>query len=276
MISRPLGQRHRLGGVDCAPHVFAGDLAVLAGDGDDAAAVDAVHVGARQAEVDRVDLDAGGQLGLLERLLDRLDGGLEVHDHAAPDAPRVGAAHPDDVERPVVARLADDRGHLRGADVEADDVSLLTAHHALILSPVSIPRDAGDAARRPPTNPSPARRRRRPHEHPRVVTQIDVIDGRDPLAQRRRQIELRLQPLGELLAAEVHARRIVVEHHHRVLIVRDVNLGQLPAQLAPPADAAHDLRRQPGAHVVDEQPGARRPDVEPVDDRQLVVGVAGV
>ena len=42
------------------------------------------------AEVDGVDLDAGRQLGFLDRLLDRLDRRLEVDDDAAADALRVG------------------------------------------------------------------------------------------------------------------------------------------------------------------------------------------
>ena len=97
-ISRPGRQRHRLGGVDRAPHVLARDLAVLAGDRDHAAAVEALDVRARQRQVDRVDLDAGHQLGLVDRLLDRIDRRLEVDDDAAPDAARLGDAEADDVE----------------------------------------------------------------------------------------------------------------------------------------------------------------------------------
>ena len=85
-------QRHGLGRVDRPPHVVARDLAVLAGDGDHAAAVEALDVRTRQRQVDRVDLDAGHQLGFLDRLLDRLDGRIEVDDHAAPDAARFGNA----------------------------------------------------------------------------------------------------------------------------------------------------------------------------------------
>ena len=92
-------QRHRLGGVDRAAHVLARDLAVLAGDRDHAAAVESLDVRARQREVDRVDLDAGHQLGFLDRLLDRVDRRLEVDDDAAADAARLGDAEADDVER---------------------------------------------------------------------------------------------------------------------------------------------------------------------------------
>ena len=91
-------QRHGLGRVDRAAHVLAGDLAVLAGDRDDAAAVEALDVRPGQRQVHRVDLDAGHQLGFLDRLLDRLDGRLEVDDDAAPDAARLGHAEADDVE----------------------------------------------------------------------------------------------------------------------------------------------------------------------------------
>ena len=52
------GDGDGLGLVDDAPHVLAGDLAVLAGDGDDAAAVEALDVGPGDAEEGRVDLHA--------------------------------------------------------------------------------------------------------------------------------------------------------------------------------------------------------------------------
>ena len=84
---------------------------------------------------------------------------------------------PDDVERPVVARLADDGGHLRRADVEPDDVALLTAHHA----PSPSRRARAPSAPAVTVEPSsPPRSRAGPHEHARVVAQVDVVDRRDP------------------------------------------------------------------------------------------------
>ena len=83
--------------------------------------------GPDSAEVHRVDLDAGHQLGFLDRLLDRIDRGLEVDDHAAADAARLGNAEADDVEavrRSMISPTT--AGHLRGADVEPDQVSLLS------------------------------------------------------------------------------------------------------------------------------------------------------
>ena len=106
----------------------------LPGDGHDAAAVEGLDVGARQRQVHRVDLDAGGQLRLLDRLLDRLDRRLEVDHDAAADALRVGRADPDDVERRHRRYLADDRGDLGGADVQTHQVAFLTCHGVLPFS----------------------------------------------------------------------------------------------------------------------------------------------
>ena len=120
-------QRHRLGGVDRPPHVVAGDLAILAGHRDHAAAVEPLDVRTRQREVHRVDLDAGHQLGFLDRLLDRIHRGLEIDDDAALDAARLGDADADDVEAAVVEAFADDAGHRRRADVEPDEYRSLRA-----------------------------------------------------------------------------------------------------------------------------------------------------
>ena len=82
-------QRDRLGGVDGAAHVLPRDLAVLPGDRDHAAAVEGLDVRAREAEMDRVDLHAGGELRLIDRFLARFDGRFQVDDHAAPYALRL-------------------------------------------------------------------------------------------------------------------------------------------------------------------------------------------
>ena len=124
----PCRQRHRLRRVDRAPHVVARDLAVLAGDRDHAAAVESLDVGTGQREMDGVDLDARHQLRFLDRLLDRVDGGIDVDDDAALDAARLGDADADNVERAVVHAFADDCGDARGADVKADDIPLSSCH----------------------------------------------------------------------------------------------------------------------------------------------------
>src|SRR5258708_34291808 len=76
--------------------------------------------------MDRIDLDAGHQLGLLDRFLDRVDRRLEIHDDAAPNAARLGGADADDVDTDAVKNLSDDSRHFRGADVQSDQVSLFS------------------------------------------------------------------------------------------------------------------------------------------------------
>jgi hypothetical protein len=69
-------------------------------------------VRARERQIDGVDLDAGGQFRFIERLLDGFGGGIDVVDHATPDALRIGQADTDDVHRAVIHHLADNRGDL--------------------------------------------------------------------------------------------------------------------------------------------------------------------
>ncbi len=119
---------HGLGGVDGAPHVVAGDFAVLARDRDDPAAVEAFDVRPRDGQVHRVDLDTGHQLGFVDRVLDGIDGRFEIDDGAAPDAFGLGDADADDLEAAVIHHLCDDGRHFRGANVQPDQISLSIAH----------------------------------------------------------------------------------------------------------------------------------------------------
>ena len=111
--------RHGARGVDHAVHVAGRHF--LVADRDDAVRVEAAHVAARDAREHRVDLAAGHQLRLLDGALDRLHGRVDVDDHALLEPARRVRAHADDLDGAVGAELADDRHHLRGADVEADD-----------------------------------------------------------------------------------------------------------------------------------------------------------
>src|SRR5512139_1247975 len=79
-------QRHALRRVDRAADVLVRDLAGLAGDRHDAPAVEALDVRPGHRQMHGVDFDPGHQLRLLDRLLDRLDGRLEVHHDPAPNA----------------------------------------------------------------------------------------------------------------------------------------------------------------------------------------------
>ena len=121
-------QRDRLGGVDRAPYVVARDLAVLAGHGNHAAAVEAFDVRPRDGHVHRIDFDARHQLGFVDGVCDALDRRLQVDDGAAANALRFGHADADDLQAAIVHQLGDDGRHLRRADVEPDQISLSTAH----------------------------------------------------------------------------------------------------------------------------------------------------
>jgi len=85
-------------------------------------------MGTRQREVHGIDVDSGGQFGLVDRFLDRIDSGLEVHDHAAPDSFRIGEADADDVQAALVGGFSDDRGDLGRSDIQADYVTFLARH----------------------------------------------------------------------------------------------------------------------------------------------------
>ena len=110
--------RDRLRLVDDAVDVLLPDLLVL--HRDDAVRRERLDVAAGDAGVDGADLAARHVLGLLDRALDRGDGGVDVDDHALAQALRRVRADADDVDA-VVGHLADDGADLRRADVEADE-----------------------------------------------------------------------------------------------------------------------------------------------------------
>src|SRR5262245_43734896 len=63
-----------------------------------------------------------------------------------------------------------------------------------------------------------------PHVNPIVESQIDGVDRGDALAQRRRQLQVRLQPLEELVLPQLNHRYVVVQDDGRVVQVADVDL----------------------------------------------------
>src|SRR5438132_1505891 len=76
------------------------------------------------------DFDAGHLLGLGDGGSDRLDGGVDVDDDAAPEPARGRGPDPDDVQGAAGRGLGDDRADLRGADVQADhEIRRLRALH---------------------------------------------------------------------------------------------------------------------------------------------------
>jgi hypothetical protein len=126
--------RHRAGGVDDPVDVRLHHLVLL--DGGDAVGVQAADMAAGDAGMHRVDLAAGHQLGLLDRALDGLHRGLDIHDDALLQAVRRMRADADDLDGVVGLDLADQRGDLRGADVEPDhQVLFTTSGHAVSSVP---------------------------------------------------------------------------------------------------------------------------------------------
>ncbi len=101
MTSRSIGIATALAASITRRTSLSRDLAVL--HRDDAVGVEAVDVAARDAGVDRGDLAVGHQLGLFDRVLDRVDGGVDVDHHALAQAPRRVRADPDDVDAVSVA-----------------------------------------------------------------------------------------------------------------------------------------------------------------------------
>ena len=171
---------------------------------------------------------------------------------------------------PSSVDLADDGGDLRRADVEPDQVSFLACHRF----PRSAVACVAARARRPPSRPL-LRCTAGLHVHPLVEAQIHVVDVRHPLAQRRREIQVRLQPLEEPVLAEVQQRRVVLEQHHRVVRVADVDLRHAGCAMslarrerrrsrAPPARRGR--RRWPAGREL----GGR---TQAVDDRQIELRV---
>ena len=79
------------------------------------------------ARVDRRNLAASHVLGLLDGLVDRGDGVLDVDHHAFDEATRGVGANSNDVDA-VVGHFADHRGDLGRADVETNDDFLALSH----------------------------------------------------------------------------------------------------------------------------------------------------
>src|SRR6266478_3053917 len=115
-----MGSR-RPGDLDRAVDVLAGDLALVAGDGDLARRVEALDVLAADAHESPIDLPAGQPFGTLDRVRDGPDGLVDVDDDALFQPGRRHRAVAHDREPAIPADLADERTDLARADVDADE-----------------------------------------------------------------------------------------------------------------------------------------------------------
>ena len=185
------------------------------------------------AEMDRIDFDAGHQLGFLDRLLDRLHGRLEVDHDTALDATGLGHADPDDVERnrrrgcrrrprrPSTCRCRGRPGTVLYAS--------LFATRFFCRCRIGLLSRANEDA------------------HP--ISQVNGIGVRNVLPECRRQIEIRLHSFGKARIADVEKRGIAFQHDDGVAGVRDIHLRRrvTPA----PGCAADQTRRRAASSARD-------------------------
>ena len=204
------------------------------------------------AELHRADLDAGHQLRLLDRFLDRLDRRLEIDDDAALQALRLGDADADDVDAAVVEQLADHGADLGRADVETHHVPFLSCHSS--SSPAYVLRlgrrvvftaGAHTTVRRTasPRSRSPARR------------------SRSAGARSRYCCSRATKSVSPSRSSAV----IAVEDHDRVMQIDDVDLRDALGDLRPRRERADHARRKLGARARRsiEPPSLRRARARP-------------
>ena len=110
--------RHRLGGIDDPPDVTLAYFAVL--DRHDAVGIEGTDVPASDPRIHRRDLAVRHQLRFLDRMLDRVHGGVDVDDHSLAETPRRMGTDPNHIQA-VLGALRHDHTDFRGADVESDD-----------------------------------------------------------------------------------------------------------------------------------------------------------
>jgi len=105
-----------------------GDLTVLSGDGDDAPAVEGLHVVPDKPRwTESISTPPVSSASSIAFLIDST-AASRLTTTAPADPPRVREPHPDDVESAVVGHLTDDRGDLGRADVQTHEVAFLSCH----------------------------------------------------------------------------------------------------------------------------------------------------
>ena len=110
---------HGLGGVEYALQIRRAHFAIA--NGHNAVAVEAADMVAGHADKGRVNAATGHQLGFFHSALDRLHGGFDIDHHALLQTARRMGADADDFQLTVRIHFTDQRHHLGGTDIEADD-----------------------------------------------------------------------------------------------------------------------------------------------------------
>src|SRR5688572_15800424 len=98
----------------------------------------------------------------------------------------------------------------------------------------------------------------RPDVHALAEAQVHVVDVGHALAKRRREIQIGLQPLCELLLANAHEHGVALQQHDRVAQVADVDLGDALREVGPRLERSQEPHHEPGARLVDEEPRRAR------------------
>ena len=126
-------QRHRARGLHDLVHIGLGDLAAIA-HRNHAMRVLTPYMAGGDSGKHPVDFAIRHQLGLFDRTLNRLNGGLDVDHHALFQSERGMRAHRDDLETPVLAYLANQRRNLGCPHIQRyDQVLVALLHHLFSL-----------------------------------------------------------------------------------------------------------------------------------------------
>ena len=125
---------HGTGRIERAFHIALAHFAAL--DGDDAMAVDPGDMPAGDPHIDRIDLTAGHELGVLDGAPDGLHGLLNIHHHALAHAVRGTGADPNDIHQAVFRQqlqviLNDPGGGLLLPDIKGQQLHGETGHRKL-------------------------------------------------------------------------------------------------------------------------------------------------
>ena len=91
----------------------------------------------------------------------------------------------------------------------------------------------------------------------------------------RRQVDVGLQPFHEVLVSQPEKRRLALQHHNRVALVRHVDLRDPPREVRARVEGGEQPRRENGPPLVDGRPSGSRSGLKTIDDRQIELHVVG-
>src|SRR5690554_1800770 len=111
--------RYRLSGIDNPVNIGLSDFTIP--DGHDTVGVETLDVAAGDTGIHRMNPATRHQLGFFYRALNGLNRHFNVHHHSALETARRMGTNTDDFDGSVHLALADNRNHLGGSDIQADN-----------------------------------------------------------------------------------------------------------------------------------------------------------